>query len=141
MLEIKTSLPISKQEARAYFTDSTLIKTWLCHDAIINPKVGGAYELFWDLENRNHNCTVGCKLTTITEDYISFDWKGPIEYESFMNKSPLTQVVVMFHEAGDHTNVTLLHSGWHSDEKWDEAKVYFNNAWQGAFNILTALVE
>lgn len=136
MIEIRIELPLVKQEAMRYFVEPQLLKRWLCHDAIVNPTVGGAYELFWDLEDRNHNCTVGCHITSLTEDYLSFDWKGPINFESFMNVEPLTHVVVMFHEKNNTTTVTLLHSGWQSSEKWLEAKNYFEKAWSGALQAL-----
>jgi len=141
MLEINQLLPINKDQARKYFLEPEYLKGWLCHDAIVNPCVGGAYELFWDLEDRQHNSTIGCKLTTCTSDYISFSWKGPIQFEDIMSHEPLTHVVVMFHEKDDQTQVTLLHSGWGSGELWDQAQSYFSNAWQGAFKILEQLLK
>lgn len=141
MLEIKVLLPVDKAQARMYFLEPDHLKMWLCSDAIVNPVVGGAYELFWDLEDRMHNSTIGCHLTSCTDDYISFDWKGPTEYEDFMNQEPLTHVVVVFHEQGQSTAVTLLHSGWKKDGLWPEASAYFEKAWQGAFKILEQLLK
>lgn len=141
MLEIKMILPVAKEEARKYFLESERLKMWLCHDAIVNPVVGGAYELFWDLEDRAHNSTIGCKMTACNSDYIAFDWKGPIDYEAFMNKSPLTHVVVIFLEKDGDTEVALLHSGWGQGQEWEAAKAYFKKAWQGAFNILEQLLK
>ena len=136
MLEIQVNLPIKKDDAIRYFLEPELLKRWLCRDAIVNPVKGGAYELFWDLDDRSHNCTLGCHLTALTEDYMSFTWKGPIEFEEIMNKEPLTHVVVMFHEKNNTTQVTLLHSGWQSSEKWQRARLYFKNAWTGALKSL-----
>lgn len=140
MLEIKVNLPLSMQEARQYFIDADLIKTWLCADAVINPEVGGAYELFWDLEDLNHNCTLGCKITSLNDHYVSFDWKGPIQYEAFMNQAPLTHVVIVFKEEEDFTQVSLLHSGWGQGTKWLEAENYFKNAWTGALKNLKEML-
>ncbi|MCH4886165.1 SRPBCC domain-containing protein [Acidaminobacter sp. JC074] len=136
MLEIQVNLPIKKEDAIRYFIEPELLKRWLCRDAIVNPVKGGAYELFWELEDRNHNCTQGCHLTSLTEDYISFTWKGPIEFEDIMNQEPLTHVVIMFHEKNNSTQVTLLHSGWQSSEKWQRARLYFKNAWGSALKSL-----
>ena len=136
MLEIKVMLPIKAKDARRYFLEPELLKRWLCRDAIVNPEKGGAYELFWDLDDRSHNSTIGCHLTSVSEDYISFTWKGPREYENVMNHEPLTHVVVMFHEKNNSTEITLLHSGWMSTEECQRARLYFKNAWTSALKSL-----
>lgn len=125
-----------------YFTVSEYIKQWLCADAIINPELDGAYELFWDKKDRGHNSTIGCKISSYcAPNYLSFDWKGPVQFEEFMNQAdPLTHVTVIFIKVMGGTKVTLLHTGWRSSEEWTEAKDYFSHAWFGAFKILEDLI-
>jgi len=48
MIEVFAVLSLNHERAFKYFTDSEYIKQWLCADAIINAKLTGAYELFWD---------------------------------------------------------------------------------------------
>lgn len=143
IVEKSILLKVKKEIAFSYFIEPDLITKWLCSDAIINPIVEGAYELFWDLEDRNHNSTIDCKIQSIdAPNHVSFDWKGPIQFETFMNKAdPLTQVVVMFSGVGNETKVTLLHSGWQHSDHWNEAKEYFDHAWYGAFQVLKELIE
>jgi len=143
IIEKSIILKVNKEIAFSYFVEHELITKWLCSDAIINPVTEGAYELFWDLEDRNHNSTIGCRIQSIDQpNHLSFDWKGPIQFESFMNEvDPLTQVVVVFSESEEGTKVTLLHSGWQRSDNWKEAKDYFNHAWFGAFQVLKELID
>ena len=94
-------LNCSPHKAFEMFTVSKLLESWLVSPykgshADIEPRVGGKYEIFWDPDSREKNSTVGCKITAIEPDkFLSFEWKGPPEFEHFMNKSdPLTHVVV-----------------------------------------------
>ncbi|MHA1624426.1 MAG: SRPBCC family protein [Promethearchaeota archaeon] len=103
--------------------------------------VGGKYELFWDPQNREINSTIGCKITSIVKDkFLSFEWKGPENFESFMNfTDPLTHVVVFFspnHDDPSKTSVYLFHSGWRDDPDWEKARLYFEKAWTGALTNL-----
>jgi uncharacterized protein YndB with AHSA1/START domain len=124
------------------FTVSELVESWLAPSAEIEPHVGGKYELFWDLENRGPDSTVGCKVTAIEEDrFLSFEWKGPTQYSHFMNQAdPLTHVVVFFVPQPESpvpsTEVHLVHSGWRASEEWGEARRWFDKAWQVAFEEL-----
>lgn len=143
MIEVSTVIKVDKSMAFKYFSDSEYIKQWLCADAIINAKKNGAYELFWDLENRNHNSTLACKILSIdSPNHLSFNWKGPVQFEAFMNDcDPLTIVTIIFEAIDKGTKVTLLHSGFRKSDEWQEAKDYFTHAWSGAFKILESLLN
>ena len=41
------------------------VQTWLAQSADINPYLGGKYELFWDIGNKETNSTINCKITAI----------------------------------------------------------------------------
>ena len=107
-------------------------------DAIVEPKVGGKYELFWDLENRTKDTTAGCKFTVFEENrIIAADWTGPPEFEGVMNNiDPLTHLLVTFAPAGDMVEVYLIHTGWGSTPDWEKARLYFENAWSQVFKML-----
>ena len=118
------------------FTVDELVQSWLAPLAEIEPRQGGKYELFWDLENRGHDSTIGCKVTAIEQDrFLCFEWKGPRQYRHFMNDAdPLTHVVVFFvpsTEASEAvTEVFVIHSGWRSSGEWEEARQWFDRAWR-----------
>ena len=134
-------------QAFRMFTVSELAELWLAPSAEIEPQVGGKYELFWDLENREENSTIGCQVTAIEEDrFLSFEWKGPPQYSHFMNEAdPLTHVVVFFYPGADDlsasTEVHLIHSGWGSSAEWEEARQWFERAWRLAFEELERQVN
>ena len=135
------------QRAFEMFTKNDLITKWLPSVAEIETKVGGKYELFFDPNDREDNSTIGCKVTTIEPNsLLSFEWKGPIQFKNFMNNSdPLTHVVVSFVDRSEgsepSTDVHLVYSGWRSSAEWEEARVYFDKAWKGAFEKMSTVIQ
>jgi uncharacterized protein YndB with AHSA1/START domain len=129
------------------FTVNEQVQSWLAPSANIEAEEGGSYELFWDLENREHDSTTGCRVTAIEQDrFLSFEWKGPRQFEQFMNDAdPLTHVVVFLvpYEEGsaDSTEVHLIHSGWRSSPEWEEARQWFERVWSGALEELERQVN
>ena len=131
---IKEELDCDISTAFNLFTVNELLEGWLTDKAEVDPKVGGNYELFWEPENREINSTIGCKITGIeTNKFISFNWKGPIDFQSFMNNAdPLTHVIIYFSYNdidSKKTTIHLFHTGWRKDSKWQKARNYFENAW------------
>jgi uncharacterized protein YndB with AHSA1/START domain len=112
--------------------------------AVIDPKVEGKYELFWDPENPERDSTIGCKVTALEPGkFLSFEWKGPVQFSQFMNNTdPLTQVTVFFIPTDPKTTeVHLIHTGWKSSPEWEEARKYFETAWSSAFAKLQEMVN
>jgi len=81
------------------------------------------------------------KLHRKQDKFISFDWKGPVQFQSFINSAdPLNHVIVFFspNTNSQKTDVYLFHTGWRSDQNWEQARDYFERAWT---NALTKLKE
>lgn len=113
-------------------------------DAIVEPKVGGKYELFWDLEDRTKDTTAGCKFTVFEENrIIAADWTGPPEFEEVMNKvDSRTHLLVAFAPVEDNmVEVDLIHTGWGSSPEWEKARLYFENAWSQVFKMLKSYLK
>lgn len=141
IIQIVIALNCDISEAFDFFTVNEKLESWLPEKAEVEPIVGGKYELFWDPQNREINSTLGCKITSIEKDkFISFEWKGPEMFQSFMNFcDPLTHVVVIFSSSSDDvqkTTLFLFHSGWRDDSEWQKARDYFEKAWTGALTDL-----
>ena len=146
IIQIEIELNCDISEAFELFTVTEKLESWLPERAEVEPKIGGKYELFWDLQNPDINSTKGCKITSIEKDkFLSFEWKGPEMFQSFMNFcDPLTHVVVVFSPSFDDpkkSTVFLFHSGWRDDPEWQEARDYFEKAWSGALNNLKIKLE
>jgi len=119
------------------FTENEHLEKWLTKKADVEPRIGGKYELFWNLEDTEHDSTIGCTVLAFTPDtLLSFEWKGPHQFE-FMNEAdPLTHVVVAFIPCKGGTEVHLIHTGWRSTAEWEEARKWFEKAWQIALSEL-----
>jgi uncharacterized protein YndB with AHSA1/START domain len=141
IIQIRMELECDINHAFDLFTVNELLESWLPEKAEVGSKVGGKYELFWDPQNREINSTIGCKITSIEMDkFLSFEWKGPEMFQSFMNFcDPLTHVVVVFSSSSDNpkkTTLFIFHSGWRNDPEWQKARDYFEKAWSGALTNL-----
>ena len=141
IIHIEMELSCDVSEAFNFFTINKKLESWLPEKAEVDPKVGGKYELFFDPKNREINSTIGCNITSFKKDkFISFEWKGPERFQSFMNFcNPLTHVVVVFSSSSDDpkkTTLFLFHSGWRDDPDWQKARDYFENAWSAALTNL-----
>ncbi|MHA1985026.1 MAG: SRPBCC family protein [Promethearchaeota archaeon] len=140
IIQLKEEVNCDLNTAFDMFTQNNLLESWLTVKAEVEPRVGGKYELFWQPENRENNSTIGCKVTGIDQNFLSFDWKGPTEFQSFMNiANPLTHVIVFFSHKGINPNITLInlfHTGWKSDPEWKQARDYFEKAWSNALGEL-----
>lgn len=143
----RAHLQCDPHQAFEMFTVDELVESWLAPLAEVEPVVGGKYELFWDPGDREINSTMGCKVTGVEDDkYFCFEWKGPSEYQHFMNSAdPLTHVVVFFIPCGEHpspcTEVHLVHCGWASAAEWEEAREWFERAWGAAFQELERVLN
>ena len=137
-------LSIPTENAFKLWTDSKILEQWLTTSANVEPKLHGAYELFWDPSNRNENSTLGCKITSFLPGKIlSFEWRGPVPYADLMNVNPFPTWVSINFEALE-TNKTIIHfrhSGWGVGERWSKAKQWQTNAWDMAFKDLWTLAR
>jgi hypothetical protein len=89
---------------------------------------------------------LGCKITGIEKDkFISFNWKGPVDFQSYMNNTdPLTHVIVFFSQDSinsKRTIVHLFHTGWRKNTKWQAARNYFEKAWLNALQRLKEKIK
>jgi uncharacterized protein YndB with AHSA1/START domain len=146
-LHLSTQITCDTNEAFRMFTVNEMLESWLTVAADVEAKLGGKYELFWDPDNKENNSTIGCRITAIEKDkFIAFEWKGPTQFKDFMNNIvPLTHVVVFFipyRESNEQgTEIHLIHSGWGESSEWEEARIWFDKAWQAAFDRLQKLVN
>ena len=127
----------SLDEAWAAWTTREGITSFFAPDAKIEPRVGGAFEIYF-----NPYAEPGMKgadgmryLALQPPRMISFDWNAPPSLPQA--RLQRTFVVVRFAPLGDKsTQVTLHHTGWGDGGEWDQAYVYFDRAWG---NVLDSL--
>ena len=142
-------LPCSQQQAFKLFTVNKHLEVWLTVKANVEPHLGGKYELFWTPAHPKYDSTIGCRITAIKPGkLLAFEWKGPKQYNHFMNQAdPLTHVTVFFipvatpRSSKPVTEVHLIHSGWRSSKRWEEARLWFERMWNYCFKELRKYVK
>lgn len=143
----RVSLRRSPEYVYRLFTVGEYLETWLSVEALVEPEVGGRYELIWDPGIGSQYNTVGCRVLALEANrFLSMEWKGPPQYAAIMNEvDPLTVVTVLFLEARQGaykvTEVHLTHTGWSTDPAWDEAYEFFGTAWEMQLKALAAVVN
>jgi uncharacterized protein YndB with AHSA1/START domain len=106
------------------------ITSFFAPDARIEPRVGGAFQIYMD-----PGAPAGQKgaddmrfMALQPKKMISFDWNAPPSLPEA--RAQRTFVVVRFEPLAEtRTRVTLHHTGWGDGGEWDKAHVYFDRAW------------
>ncbi|WP_243356359.1 SRPBCC family protein [Bacillus litorisediminis] len=126
------------------WTISERVSEWFAPETVIEPREGGAYELYFIPGNSTGMNTKGCKITKlINEKELHFTWRGPDQFETLMNKeNELTFVNVSFESINDNsTKVTVEHIGFKDNEDWIEAINWHQMAWSGVLDCLKSALE
>ena len=129
-IEKSVEVAASLDEAWAAWTTRDGIVSFFAPDARIEPRVGGAFEIYID-----PGAAPGSKgaddmrfLAVQPMKMISFDWNAPPHLPEA--RAQRTFVVVRFAPVDDQsTRVTLHHTGWGDGGQWDQAYTYFDRAW------------
>jgi uncharacterized protein YndB with AHSA1/START domain len=139
-IHLAADVPGPVAEVWKMWTTEAGIQTYLAQAARVDPRPGGAYEVYFNLaapqgERGSEGCVV---LAVDPERMLSFTWNAPPKLPAI--RAQRTHVVVRLTPlAADRTRVTLVQDGWGSGAEWDQAFDYFTHAW-GDF-VLPRLVE
>ncbi len=117
-----------------------LLERWLTRKAVVDASIGGAYELYWDLDNEEKNSTKGCRITELVPNSeLSFNWKGPEQYAEIMGDK--THVFVRLEPCPEGTLLRFVHTGWGSGVEWESARQWQAEAWKEAIENLKNMLE
>jgi uncharacterized protein YndB with AHSA1/START domain len=124
-------------QAWAAWTTREGITSFFAPDARIEPRVGGAFQIYID-----PGAPAGMKgademrfLALQPKKMISFDWNAPPQLPEA--RAQRTFVIVRFEPLGEtSTKVSLHHTGWGDGGEWDQAYAYFDRAWGGVLGNL-----
>jgi uncharacterized protein YndB with AHSA1/START domain len=152
VIHVSAILDVDVGTAFEMFASADNIRKWLIDPfgggaALVEPKVGGKFELFWNADGGAREGTPGCQITALVPSrLIGFNWKGPTEVAVPMNRAdPLTHVTVSFSPIGNghkgRTAVNLIHSGWGSSSDFQAGRAYFEQAWTAAFRNLETVCK
>lgn len=106
------------------------IVSFFAPDAEIEPRVGGAFHVYFD--PRGEPGSRGADdmriLAIQPKRMLSFDWNAPPSLPQARQQRTFVVVRLQPVDAG-HTRVTLHHTGWGDGGEWDQAFQYFDKAW------------
>jgi uncharacterized protein YndB with AHSA1/START domain len=117
-------------EAWAAWTTREGIVSFFAPEAVIEPRVGGAFQIHFD-----PTAPAGMKgaddmrfMALQPKKMLSFDWNAPPHLPDA--RAQRTFVIVRFEPlAARETRVSLHHTGWGDGGEWDQAHAYFERAW------------
>jgi len=139
MIRQEVLVPATREELWHAWTTSEGITTFFAPKAHIELKPGGAYELYFLLDNPyglqgSEDCHV---IAFWPMDYITFSWSAPPEFPD--KRKERTRVTVEI-DRYDQTQykVALTHVGFGDDEEWRAVHAYFEKAWRRVLDRLRA---
>ncbi|HEY3357239.1 MAG TPA: SRPBCC domain-containing protein [Polyangia bacterium] len=106
------------------------VRGFFAPDARIEVRVGGAYEILFDLDKPpGRQGGEGCKVLEVEpERRLVFSWNFPPHMPI---RSEFTRGTLEFAATADgKTRVTFTQTGWKEGKAWDEGFAYFERAWE-----------
>ncbi|MDH4616522.1 SRPBCC domain-containing protein [Brevibacillus sp. AY1] len=145
MSSFQTEIDIasSKELVWLAWTQSERITKWFAPEAYLEPRLGGAYELYFTPGNHDTMGTKGCIVTLWEpQERLGFTWKGPDDFAAVMNhEGALTYVLVSLSEQEGATKVLVEHFGWGDTEEWEKARAWHQMAWSQVLGSLKKALE
>jgi uncharacterized protein YndB with AHSA1/START domain len=125
---IQVTIPLPVAMIHAALLEPARLRGWLCDQATVEPRVGGAYRLSWTSEPAYTSPGTITQLTPEVD--LGFRWYAPPSFAALLNEpEPRTSVYVRLQESPEGIDVTLEHSGWASGEAWEEARSWHFHFW------------
>ncbi|MGN6828331.1 SRPBCC family protein [Paucibacter sp. M5-1] len=136
-LDKEVIIKASLDQAWQSWTTREGIVAFFAPDARIEPRVGGAFQIYID-----PGAAPGMKgademrfLALQPKKMLSFDWNAPPHLPEA--RAQRTFVILRFEPVSEtETRVRLHHTGWGEGGEWDKAYAYFDRAWD---NVLANL--
>ena len=103
------------------------IISFFAPDAKIEPKVGGAFQIYINPLAEADDMRF---MALQPKQMLSFDWNAPPHLPTVQQQR--TFVVLRFAPVSEkETRVSLHHTGWGEGGEWDKTFAYFDRAWDG----------
>lgn len=100
-------------------------------EADIELKVGGKYELYFDVNGQvGKKGTEGCQILDYTDPtYLKLSWNAPPSLPHHRDANFRRFVEIRLEDKNDYTKLTLENSGYPEDSYYDDVYNYFDRAW------------
>jgi uncharacterized protein YndB with AHSA1/START domain len=120
----------SAAEVWAAWTTSAGVVEFFAPQAWIEPRVGGAYELYFLAEApEGSRGSEGCRFLELEpERRLVVSWNFPPSIPAIRHEQ--TRVEIALDPVGDRaTRVRMTQTGWREGDDWDQGYAYFDRAW------------
>jgi uncharacterized protein YndB with AHSA1/START domain len=108
------------------------VRSFFAPGAHVEPRVDGAYEIFFDpAAAPGERGADGMRILVFEPGRrLAFTWNAPTTQP--VARAQRTVVTLDFADVGSgRTRLRLTHSGWGEGPDWDRAYEYFDHAWRG----------
>lgn len=136
-LNYSTTVSATPEQVWDAWTTETGLTAFMCDAAFIEPVVGGAYEIYFDMDapagsRGSETCTI---LAYAAPHHLAFSWNFPPSMPAIRFEH--TRVDLQFAPTSDgRTEVRFTQTGWQDGPAWDEGYRYFERAWRSVLHWL-----
>lgn len=131
-LVLHKSIDVPPEEVYPAFTSALSLMEWLADDARVDARPGGRLYLFW---SSGHH-VIGEYVEVEPDRRIALRWHGRD------HPGPTAVEVLLEPERGGAgTSITLTHSGFGADERWQEPRRAIRARWTDALDNLASVLE
>lgn len=131
-LQHEVVIAATPEQAWAAWTTRDGIVSFFAPEAVVEPRVGGAFHVFIDPDAPpGERGADDMRFMALQPPrMLSFDWNAPPSLPEV--RAQRTFVVVRLEPVdATHTRVRLHHTGWGDGGQWDRAHAYFDRVWPG----------
>lgn len=121
----------SQMELWQALTTPTGVRTFFAAEAKVEPRIGGAYEMYFLPDNLpGLRGGEGVRILAMeAPDRFLITWNAPPAYGALRAQQTVVEFELEPVRAGI-TRITLTHSGWGRAQGWQQVRDYFASAWK-----------
>src|SRR5204863_7187374 len=111
-------------------TTSEGARTFFASEANIDPRIGGAYEIYFLPNNpQGLKGSEGVKILAMEPaSRLLFSWNAPPEFGPLRQQQTVVEIGLR-PQGPQRTRVTLTHWGWGHGPKWEAMRACFEGNW------------
>ena len=125
----EVTVPVDRHAAFLALATEDGIEAWLGRKTLIDLRIGGAYEIYFDGEKPpGLRGSEGCQiLAYVPGEMLAVSWNAPPTLAAAREKR--AWAVFTFTAIAEGTRVRVMHLGLGNDGEWPAVRQYFERAW------------
>jgi uncharacterized protein YndB with AHSA1/START domain len=130
ILTIEITIPDSITRVWEAWTTEKGIRTFFARECLIDLRVNGKYEIYFHpSKQKGERGAEGTHILAIQpNNFLSFTWNNPTSLPEI--RWQYTHISLYFEAINENlTKLSLEQDGWGKGKAWEQAYLYFNEAW------------